>query len=137
MSYQKVIVVGNCGADCALRYLSDGTAVASFSLAVNEKYKEKETTIWYKVTTWRKTAEICAEYVKKGREYLVEGRMTPDKTTGGPRTWQAQDGSWRASYEMTADRVVFLQGGSDNSGASKPSVDDEEPNVFDVDALPF
>ena len=132
--YHKTIAVGNSSADAQLRYLADGTPVASFSLAVNEKRGDVKETIWYRVTVWRKQAEICAQYVKSGREYLVEGRLTHDKATGGPRVWIAPDGSARSSYELTADRVVFLQGGN----AGKDSPESQSDEQFDDDSsIPF
>jgi len=79
---------------------------------------------------------LCAQYLSKGRLVLVEGRMTPDKATGGPRVWIAADGSARASYELTADRVEFLQGGSQDS--SKDAPQENQGEQFDDDSsIPF
>jgi len=121
MSYQKVIIVGNLGRDPEMRYLADGTPVTSLNVATNRRWNNAdgskgEETVWFSVSCWRRDAENAAKYLSKGRQVMIEGRLTPDKTTGGPRTWQAQDGSWRASYEMTADRIVYLQGGQDSGG---------------------
>ena len=122
--YQKVTIIGNLGRDPEMRYMPDGTPVTSFSVATNRKWTNKdgspgEETIWFRVSAWNKLGEICNQYLAKGRQVFVEGRMTPDKTTGGPRVWQAQDGSWRASYEITAFEVKFL-GGAGGGGSTFP-----------------
>ena len=139
MSYQKVVLIGNVGKNPEMRYLPDGTAVASFSLATSEYAGQgnPKQTVWWKVTVWRKQAEPVAEYVKKGGQVFVEGRMTPDKTTGGPRVWVDRDGSNRASYEVTADRVVFLSGnsGSNESAGARPT--QESSPVAADDEIPF
>jgi len=142
MSYQKVIIVGNLGRDPEMRYTADGTPVTNLNVATNRQWTNQdgskgEETVWFRVTAWRRQAETAAQYLSKGRQVMVEGRMTPDKATGGPRTWQAQDGSWRASYEMTADRIIFLQGGGDagsrggggqdNMGGPEQTPEDEIP----------
>jgi single-strand DNA-binding protein len=117
MSYQKIIIVGNLGRDPEMRYTPDGTPVTNFSVATNRRWNnpdgsQGEQTTWFRITAWRRTAEVAAEYLSKGRQVMVEGRMNPDKATGGPRVWTGQDGVARASYEITADRIVFLQGAS-------------------------
>lgn len=121
MSYQKIIVVGNLGRDPEMRYTPGGQAVTNFSVATNRQYtssngeKVKET-VWFRVSAWGRQAETVNQFLKTGSQVLVEGRMTPDKTTGGPRIWQRQDGSSASSFEITADRVVFLSGRGDNAG---------------------
>ena len=136
--YHTLIIVGNVGKDPEMRYTPSGQAVTSFSVATNREYttgngeKVKET-IWFRITTWGKQAEVCNQYVKKGMKVLVDGRLTPDKATGGPRVWQRNDGSPAASFEVTAGTVRFLssrgetsdmssQGGYDN--AELPPEDD-------------
>lgn len=120
MSYQKIIVVGNLGRDPEMRYTPGGQAVTNFSVATNRQYtssngeKVKET-VWFRVSAWGRQAETVNQFLKTGSQVLVEGRMTPDKTTGGPRIWQRQDGSSASSFEITADRVVFLSGRGDNA----------------------
>ena len=69
----------------------------------------------FRVTTWGKQAEVCNQYVKKGMKVLVEGRLTPDKATGGPRIWTKQDGSAGSSFEVTAGTVRFLSSRGDGS----------------------
>jgi len=122
--YHTIIIVGNVGKDAEMRYTPAGQAVTSFSLATNRQYtsgngeKVKEV-IWFRISTWGKTAEVCNEYVKKGLSVLVEGRLTPDKTTGGPRVWTKQDGSSGASFEVTAQTIRFLS--SRHEGESTPA----------------
>lgn len=70
------------------------------------------------MTTWGKQAEVCNQYLKKGSKVLVEGRLTPDGATGGPRVWTAQDGTPRASFEVTASTVRFLSSRGDGGDAS-------------------
>lgn len=124
MSYQKIIIVGNLGRDPEMRYTPSGQAVTNFSVATNRQYtssngeKVKET-VWFRVSAWGRQAETVNQFLKTGSQVLVEGRMTPDKTTGGPRIWQRQDGSSASSYEMTADRVVFLSGRGDAAGGGQ------------------
>ena len=111
--YIKLILVGNVGRDPELRYTPTGTAVTSFSMAVNDQYtnqageKVKQTT-WFRVTSWGKQAEVCNQYVKKGMTVLVEGTLTADKATGNPRVYQKKDGTWAANFEVNASTVRFL-----------------------------
>ena len=112
MSYQKIILEGFSGKDAELRYTADGIAVASFSMAVDEGFVDNKTTQWYRITCWRKTAEVAAEYVKKGKNVLVEGRLQGDKSTGGPRVYQRNDGTFGAGFEVTCDRLVLIGGGA-------------------------
>jgi single-strand DNA-binding protein len=121
MSYQKIVIVGNLGRDPEMRYLPSGQAVTNFSVATNRQYtassgeKVKETT-WFRVSAWGRQAETCNQFLKSGSKVLVEGRMNPDKDSGGPRIWTRQDGSSAASYEITSDRVVFMDSRNDQGG---------------------
>lgn len=103
-----------------MRYTPSGQPVTSFSVATNRQYTSSsgesvKETIWFRITTWGKQAEVCNQYVKKGSKVLVEGRMNADPATGGPRVWTAQDGSPRASFEVTANNVRFLSGRDETS----------------------
>jgi single-strand DNA-binding protein len=113
LMYHTIIIAGNVGKDPEMRYTPSGQAVTSFSVATNRQYttgngEQVKETIWFRVSTWGKTAEVCNQYVKKGSKVLIEGRLTPDKNTGGPRVWTKQDGSAGASFEVTASTVRFL-----------------------------
>ena len=123
--YQTLILVGNLGKDPEMRYTPSGKPVTSFSVATSHQYTNNNVetvkeTVWFRVTTWGKQAEVCNQYLKKGNKVLVEGRLTSDPATGGPRVWTGQDGTPRASFEVNANTVRFLtsrnDGGSDNSG---------------------
>ena len=107
--YEQLIIVGNLGNDPELRYTSSGAPVATFSVAVNRKWTNAdgtpgEETKWFRVAVWRKLAETCNQYLAKGRQVLVIGRVAASAFSG-------QDGSPRASLEVTADSVRFLGGG--------------------------
>lgn len=120
--YQKVVIVGNLGSDPEMRYTPSGQAVTNFSIATNRKWSDgqgnqQEETVWFRISTWGKMAETCNQYLSKGRQVMVEGRLRPDPETGGPRIWTAQDGSNRASYELTALEVKFLGTRGDGGGS--------------------
>jgi single-strand DNA-binding protein len=130
--YQKLVITGNLGQDPEMRYMPDGQPVANFSVACNRKWtnqdtgEQQEETTWYRVSVWGRQAEACNEYLEKGRQVLVEGRLRPDPNTGGPRLWTRQDGSVGASYEMVANQVQFLGSngnGSHNGGAAQEQDD--------------
>lgn len=158
--YQKIIIVGNLGGDPEMRYTPSGQAVTNFSVATNRKWtgndgQTHEETVWFRVAAWGKQAESCNQYLTKGSKVLCEGRMTTDRETGGPRVWQAQDGKWRASYEITADTVRFLgsgrgaeggdggafagSGGSPSGGAASAGGDfsGEPPPGMTEEEIPF
>lgn len=128
MSFHTVVITGNLGKDPEMRYTPSGQAVTSFSVAVNESFTNSngervKRTIWFRVSAWGKQAEICNQYLKKGRMVLVEGRLTADPNTGGPRVWSGQDGQSRASYEITAQTVRFLSSKSDGDSGGGNIVD--------------
>ena len=141
--YQQIIIVGNLGKDPEMRYTPSGTPVTSMNIATNRKYTGsdgqvvKETT-WFRVSVFGKMAETCAQYLKKGSAVLVEGRLTPDKNSGGPRTYQRQDGTMGATYEVFANNVRFL--GSRGEGGTSPSSapsEEDVPVVASEDEIPF
>ena len=140
--YQKLIIMGNLGGDPEMRYTPDGTPVTNFSVATNRKWNnpdgsQGEETIWFRVTAWRKLAETCNQYLSKGRQVFVEGRLTPDKATGGPRVWTGNDGKPRASYEMTADTVKFLGGPRGEGGEASTSFQEAPPPEMGESEIPF
>ncbi len=141
--YHTIIIVGNLGRDPEMRYTPSGQAVTSFSVATNRKYTSSNgesvnETIWFRVSAWGKQAEICNQYLKKGSKVLVEGRLTPDKNTGGPRIWNKQDGTAAASFEVTAQTVRFLttRGDTDSGGAAAGETGDLAPAPAEDD-IPF
>lgn len=104
----RVILVGHLGADPELRYTAGGTAVAKFRIATTESFTDKsgnkqERTEWHRITAWGKLAEICGQYLAKGKLVFIEGRIRSD-------TWE-QEGVKRYSYEIVADTMKMLGGG--------------------------
>ncbi|MAT40856.1 MAG: single-stranded DNA-binding protein [Anaerolineaceae bacterium] len=134
--YQKLTIVGNLGRDPEMRYTPSGQAVTSFPVATNRTYtgsdgnRVKETT-WFRISAWGKQAENCNNYLKKGSKVLIEGRLVPDTTTGGPRVFNRNDGTAGASFEVTATTVQFLDSRQDSEGlgggSSDIETDDEIP----------
>jgi len=119
-SVNKVILIGNLGKDPEVKVTPSGTPVAKFSLATNERYKDKagqwqDRTEWHNLVAWQRTAEIIGEYVKKGSKIYVEGRLQTsswdDKTTGEKK--------YRT--EIVVNDLVLLSGRSDGEGASRSS----------------
>ncbi|WP_063532897.1 single-stranded DNA-binding protein [Burkholderia sp. MSMB1589WGS] len=116
-SVNKVILVGNLGADPEVRYLPSGDAVANIRLATTDRYKDKasgefkEMTEWHRVAFFGRLAEIVSEYLKKGSSVYIEGRIRT-------RKWQGQDGQDRYSTEIVADQMQMLggRGGSGGGG---------------------
>ncbi|MFH1355767.1 MAG: single-stranded DNA-binding protein [bacterium] len=106
-SVNKAIIVGNLGQDPDIRYTPGGQAVANFSVATTEKWTNKQTgnldekTEWHRVVVWGKLAELCREYLHKGRSIYVEGRIQT-------RTWDDKDGNKRYTTEIVAQQVQFL-----------------------------
>lgn len=145
--YHKVTIIGYLGADPELRYTQSGVPVTTLSVAANRKWtgsdgSPQEETTWFRVTAWRGMAEVCNQYLSKGRQVYIEGRLRPDPQTGGPRLWTGNDGQTRASFEVTATEIKFL-GGRGNGGGNaqqqsattvQPSDDDD---FFDEDEIPF
>lgn len=143
--YQTIIIVGNVGRDPEMRYTPSGQAVTSFSVATNRQYTNNsgetvKETIWFRVSAWGKTGETCNQYLKKGSKVLVEGRLTADPATGGPRVWTAQDGSTRASFEVSAQTVRFLSSRSEAAEpgmGSAPGTDEAMAPAGDEGDIPF
>jgi single-strand DNA-binding protein len=136
MTYQTVIIVGNLGRDPEMRYTPSGQAVTNLSVAVSESYtnnqgEKVERTLWFRVATWGKQAEVCNQYLKKGSKVLVEGRMVGDDK-GNPRTYQRQDGTTAASFEISAQNVRFLSSRAETEAAAQGSGAE-----MDQDEIPF
>lgn len=134
--YHKIIIAGYLGRDPEMRFTQDGTPVTNFSVATSRKYsradgEKVEETTWFRVTAWRKLAEVCNEYLQKGRPVLIEGRLNGDEN-GNPRVWEAKDGSHRASFEITASTVKFLGGRSDSPQSTEEPPAAEENEGGDI-----
>lgn len=125
-SLNKVFIMGNLTRDPELRYVPSGTAVASFTIAVNRVYtsqagEKKEEVSFIRVVVWGRRAEVCGEYLSKGSPVFVEGRLQS-------RSWESQDGQKRSTIEVIADNVQFLRGGSGEKPAGVPSKSDAAPS---------
>ena len=121
----KVILVGNLGADPETRYMPSGGAVTNLSLATSETWKDKQTgeqkerTEWHKVAMFSRLAEIAAEYLRKGSQVYIEGKLRT-------RKWQDRDGNDRYTTEIIADQMQMLGGRGGGTG-SAPSAGDPGP----------
>jgi single-strand DNA-binding protein len=110
----KVILVGNLGKDPEVRYTPGGQAVANFNIATNENWTDKsgqkqERTEWHRIVVWGKQAELCGEYLSKGRQVYLEGRLQT-------REWTNKEGVKQYTTEVVANQVVFLSGGERGQG---------------------
>jgi len=117
-SVNKVILVGNLGRDAELRYTPGGAAVATLNLATTEVWNDKggqrqEKTEWHRIVLWGKQAESLQEYLTKGKQIYVEGRLQT-------RQWDDKDGNKRYTTEIKADRITLLGGGGGGAGRSQP-----------------
>ena len=153
-SVNKVILIGNLGRDPEVRYTPSGAAVANFTVATNEAWTDKqgqkqERTEWHRIVVWGKTAELCGEYLSKGRQVYIEGRLQT-------REWTNKEGAKQYTTEVVANPVggvVFLSGGerggqgrtpgrsgapADDFGGPPPALDDgpSGPKSADDD-IPF
>lgn len=137
--YQRIVLVGNLGRDPEMRYTPSGQAVTNLSVATNRRYtdssgEQREETVWFRVSVWGRQAETVHQYLRKGRQVLVEGRLTADES-GNPRIWTRQDGTPGASFEVNALTVRFLGGREDTAGfdsdeggaGAGPETEDEIP----------
>lgn len=139
-SVNKVILVGNLGADPETRYLPSGDPVTSLRLATTDTWKDKasgekkEATEWHRIVLFRRMAEIAGQYLKKGSQVYIEGRIRT-------RKWQDKDGQERYTTEIEAEEMKMLgsrQGGGNNPppqgsdrppAGKKPSFDDDDPDI--------
>ena len=120
-SVNKVILVGNLGRDAELRYTPGGAAVATLNLATTEVFKDregqkKEDTQWHRVILWGKTAETLQDYLTKGKQIYVEGKLQT-------RKWKDKDGNDRYTTEVRGDRVVLLSGGGGGRSGGESGVE--------------
>jgi single-strand DNA-binding protein len=149
MSINKVLLLGHLGADPELRYTQGQTAVCNLRIATNDRRRTAEgewveQTEWHRVVTFGKTAENCGQYLKKGRQVFVEGRIRTNK-------WQDQEGKDRYTTEILAQSVQFIGGRDSGMAVEKVNTSDMdsrgpsaavvsqvgEPVSFDDDDIPF
>ncbi len=127
----KVMLIGNLGADPEMRYTANGNAVTTFNVAVNRNWtspegERKEETEWFTVVTWNKLAETCSQFLQKGRRAYVEGRLQT-------RSWEAPDGQRRYRTEVIANTVLFLDRAQAASLPEDPALETEEVAVEQAD----
>ena len=140
--YHTIIIVGNLGRDPEMRYIPSGQAVTNFNVASNRQYTGSDgqtvkETIWFRISVWGRMAEVCNQYLKKGSKVLVEGRLNPDPATGGPRTYNRQDGTTGASYEVSASTVRFLSTRGEDAGGITPEESGAGHASAESDDIPF
>ncbi len=117
----KAMIIGRLGRDPEMRYTPDGVAIANFSIATSEDWKDKNTgekkekTEWHRIVAFRRLAEICGEYLTKGKQVYIEGRLQT-------RSWE-KDGVTRYTTEIIADKMQFLDAKSESSSKSANSSD--------------
>ena len=133
-SLNKVLLIGRLGRDPEVRYLENGVAVAKFSLATSESYKDKdgnwqEQTEWHDIVLWRFLAERAEKQLTKGRLIYVEGKLTH-------RKWQDQDGNNRRTTEVVAQSFKTLDKRDDSDGGYFPRAEDEAPTTNRKEAPP-
>lgn len=133
MAVNKVMLIGNLGRDPEIRYTTSGQAVANFTLATTEKYTNKagerqEDTEWHRIVAWGRLAEICGEYLTKGRMVYIEGSI---KT----RSWEDKEGNTKYTTEIVARNMQMLGGQGGQGGRSEaPSAPNEKvPADFEIE----
>ena len=136
-SYNKTVLVGNLTRDPEVKYLDSGIDIANLGLAVNERVKRKgewvDEVCFIDITFFGKTAEVCGQYLSKGSQILVEGKLRLEQ-------WEAKDGTKRSRHTVTGDRLVMLGSKGENSGpaSSAPSRQNAAPQAQEQDDLtPF
>ena len=130
----KVMIIGNLGRDPEMRYTPSGRPVTSFSVASNHKYRtssgeQREETEWFNCQAWGKLAETCNQYLTKGQQVYIEGRLKS-------RTYQGRDGQTRFSNDVTVSDMQFLGSKADGQRDSQVGTEDQ-PGAYDGDDLPF
>lgn len=141
MSFNKIIIVGNLGRDPELRYTPQGTPVCSFTMATNERRKDRsgefqDQTTWFRITLWGRQAETASQYLSKGRSVYVEGRLRVEE-------WNDRDGRQRYTLEVHATDMQFIGGRSDeqtqptSKDSERTSVEEGAGAAITDDDIPF
>jgi single-strand DNA-binding protein len=143
--FNKVILVGNLTRDPEIKYTPQGKQIASFGLAVSRAFSKKDEVDFFNITAWEKLAEICGQYLKKGKQVLIEGRIQI-------RNYEAQDGQKKTAVDIRAENMVMLgsrkdgesgySGAAPSAGSVKPAADDlgvqaVDVDEFDAEEMPF
>lgn len=135
MSVNKAILVGRLGRDPELKYTPQGTAVCNFPLATSEKFKDsdgasQEKTEWHQIVTWRRLAEVCGEYLHKGKEIYIEGKIQT-------RKWQDKDGNDRYTTEVVAFSMQMVGGGGDQQSGGQQQQPQQPQQASEGEAPAF
>jgi len=131
----RVLLIGNLGSDPEVRYTPSGKAVASFNLATAEKWTDKdgqkqERTEWHKIIAWGKLGEICGEYLRKGSQVYVEGKLQT-------RSWEDKEGNKRYTTEINAEKMLMLGSRAKTENVKAKDSPGEEPIHIPDEDLPF
>lgn len=131
----KVILIGRLGADPEIRYTSNGTAVANFSLATSTNWTNKsgereERTDWHRIVAFGRLGEICGEYLNKGKQVYVEGRLQT-------RSWEDKDGNKRKTTEVVALQLQMLGAPSGERSTGEETLNTQEEEFIQEDDIPF
>ena len=134
----KVILIGRLGKDPETKFTQGGVAIARFSMATDESWKDQsgeqqQRTEWHNIVAWRRLAEICGQYLMKGKLVYIEGRLQT-------RSWEDKEGNKRTTTEIQADKMVMLSGGKPEEGretTAAPISDSSSENEITDDDIPF
>ena len=131
----KVMIIGNLGRDPEMRYTPSGRPVTTFSVAVSRSWKSsngehRSETEWFKIVAWGKLAEICKEYLNKGQQVYIEGRLQT-------REWEDKEGQQRTTVEVVANEMTMLGERRDKSQNDENPPEDAPPDIVDEDEFPF
>ena len=133
MNVNKVFLAGRITREIELRYTPSGTAVAEFGMAINRKFKDQEETTFVDCVAWARSAEVIAEYCKKGKPIFVEGRLTFE-------SWEGRDGQKRSKLKVTVENFQFIGGDGKTHGDAKQAPQRQEPKSDRYEAdddIPF
>ncbi len=141
-SFNKICLIGYLGRDPEIRYTTTGQAVANFSMATTESWtdkatgEKKENTTWFRINAWGRLGEICGQYLTKGKQIYVEGRISLNE-------WQDKDGNNRANLEVNANQMIMLsskngqgQGQNQNQNQYRPAPSQQQPGYGQSDMPP-
>ena len=134
--YQQIMLIGHLGNKPEMRYTPSGTAVVNFSLAVSRRWigndgQQQEKTTWFRVTAWERRAEVISQYLNKGSKVLVVGEVTE------ARPWTDRDGNQRASIEISAQEIKFLDSRGPDGASANKSIDEAQPVEAEPADIPF
>ena len=137
-SVNKVILIGRLGKDPETKFTQGGVAIARFSMATDESWKDQsgeqqQRTEWHNIVAWRRLAEICGQYLMKGKLVYIEGRLQT-------RSWEDKEGNKRTTTEIQAEKMVMLSGGKPEEGretTAEPISDSSSENEITDDDIPF